>query len=158
MPAANIETLYRCEEVLEAAAKTILSSNASLTAFRQLDTGNVTAPWCAVQVSGISATGAQHYDTAGFTWDSGFTAQLSVVVATNRVKEGGSSTHTATVAKVRRYICDLTKWTDVALPYHKVWSATNSGSQPTVDENDRLDMTTLTFTLQFLIRDDAWPV
>lgn len=159
MPAANIETIYRFEEALEAAVKTNLTDNAGLTTYRQRDTtGNVTAPFAAVQISGITADGNQHIDSGStFGWDSDFTASLTVVVATNRVKEGGSSTHTATLGKVRRYILDLTKWTDAAIPYLKVWNVNIAGSQPAVDEDDRLDLTTLTFRVRFLIRENAWP-
>ena len=159
MPAANIETLYRFEEYLEAALKTNLTTNASLTTYRQRDTtANVAAPFAAVQLSGVSADGTQRADSGGtFGWDSDFTGTIEVVVATNRVKEGGSSTHTATLGKVRRYVIDPTKWTDAAIPYHKVWSVMNTGSQPVADEDNRLDMTTLTFKVRFLIREDAWP-
>lgn len=159
MPADNIETIYRFEEALEAAVKANLTANASLTTYRQRDTsGNVSAPFAAVQVSGITADGTQRVDSGGtFGWDSDFTATLTVVVATNRVKEAGSSTHTATLGKVRRYLLDLTKWTDAALPYLKVWCINCNGSQPAVDEDGRLDLTTLTFRVRFLTREDAWP-
>lgn len=159
MPAPNIETIYQFEEALEAAAKANLTTNASLTAYRQRDTtANVSAPFAAIQLSGVTADGNQHIDSGGtFGWDSDFTGTLTVVVATNRVKEGGSSTHTATLGKVRRYLLDLTKWTDLAIPYLKVWCINLAGSQPSVDEDDRLDITTLTFRVRFLIREDAWP-
>lgn len=159
MPASNIETIYRFEEALEAAVKTNLTDNASLTTYRQRDTtANVSAPFAAVQLSGITADGTQHADSGGtFGWDADFTGTLTVVVATNRVKEGGSSTHTATLGKVRRYLLDLMKWTDAAIPYLKVWCVNCAGSQPTVDEEALLDLTTLTFRVRFLIREDAWP-
>lgn len=157
MPAPNIETLYKFEDYLEAAVKTNLGTNGSLTVYRQRDRDSVAAPFCAVQLSGVTAAGNVHVDSSNVGWDSDFNAQLSVAVVTNRVKEGASSTHAATLGKVRRYLCDTTKWTDAALPYHKVWSVTNSGSVPQVDEENRLDITTLSFAIKFIIREDAWP-
>ena len=159
MPASNIETIYQFEDAIESAVKTNLTSNASLTTYRQRDTtASVAAPFSAVQLSGITSDGTQRKDASSdFGWDSDFTATLTVVVATNRVKEGASSTHAATLGKVRRDLLDLTKWTDDALPYLKVWCVNIAGTQPSVDEDDRLDLTTLTFRIRFLIKETAWP-
>ena len=76
---------------------------------------------------------------------------------TNRVKEGGTSTHNATLGKVRRYLYDLSLWTDSLLPYHKVWLVMENGSSPTSSDDDRLDMTALSFQIRILIRETAWP-
>lgn len=157
MSAPSIEAIFQFEEAIENAAKSILTNSAGLTAYRQHDTGNVSAPFVALQLSGVTATETQHADGSGNGWPSDMSATLHATVITNRVKEGGTSTHNATLGKVRRYLYDLSQWSDALLPYHKIWLVMENGSSPTSSDDDRLDMTALSFQIRILIRDQAWP-
>jgi Flp pilus assembly protein TadG len=154
MPAANIETLYQFENALEAAAKSILTTSASLTAYRQRDTDTVATPWAAVQLSGVRADGNFHM-IGDVGWPSSFDGQLRVVVVTNRGQNAAS--HITYVGKVRRNLYDLTLWTSVLLPNHKVWSVMETGTSPQISGDENQDATEITFALKWLIIESEWP-
>lgn len=154
MPAANIETLYQFENSLESAAKSILTTSASLTSYRQRDTDSVATPWAAVQLSGVRADGNVHM-IGDVGWPSSFEGSLRVVVVTNRGQN--SASHTGYVGKVRRYLYDITLWTLVLLPYHKVWSVMETGTAPIISGDENHDATEITFQVKWLIIEGEWP-
>jgi hypothetical protein len=153
MPAANIETLFQFENALETAVKTILAA-IPLTAYRQRDVDEVATPWAAIQLSGTRAERAAHLN-GSVTWPDGFSGSLRVVIVTNRGQNAAS--HTTYVGKVRKAIYDLTNFTTGLLPYHKVWNAMETGTNPTVTADQNEDASEITFKLDWLIREDAWP-
>lgn len=154
MPAAStIEELYQFENSLESAAKSILAA-VPLNAYRQRDTDEVATPWAAIQLSGTRAERAAHVidDVA---WPDGFSGSLRVVIVTNRGQNAAS--HTTYVGKVRRALYDLPNWTALLLPYHKVWNVMETGTAPTPIEDQNQDASEITFKVDWLIRETAWP-
>lgn len=156
MPASNIETLYQFEDALESAAKSILVNAAGLTSEQQRSTATLATPFAIVQASGITA-GSKQYKTGanGFNWPIDFSCTLTVVVTTNRQENAAS--HASYLGKVRRHFYDLTNWSDARLPYHKVALVSEQGTSPSYTEDERFDVSTMTFRLMFFIKDGAWP-
>ncbi|NBR87387.1 MAG: hypothetical protein EB141_13340 [Verrucomicrobia bacterium] len=153
MPASDRQTLYQFENAIEAAAKSIIVA-IPLNAYRQRDSDTVATPWAMIQLHGTRAAGAVHM-IGDVGWPSDFEATLAVTIRTNRGQN--ASSHTNYVGKVREAMYNLTNWNAVRLPYHTVWSVMESGTTIGLDQEERQDITEISFTIKFLINEAAWP-
>lgn len=153
----TVSQLYQFEEVIEFAAKAILTATTpgpALTVYRSRDSAEVATPYVTLTLGGVSADGGMHM-IGNVGYPSDYSATLTVTIVSHRIDNAGQ--HAGIVGSVRQFFYDLTQWTDALLPYHTVWLVMESGTSQAVAEDDRFDETTLSFRVKFLIKETAWP-
>lgn len=154
MQATDILDLYKYEDAIETAVKTLLSAN-EITASRQRDAATLATPRAEVQFT--TGSGIEHYHNfpgANPRPDT-FSGSLSVGIVTDRTKNDAD--HTTIRAKVRNLIYDFRDSINVLLSYHAILRVLESGTSPLVTAEDNQDVSTVNFTVDFCIRTDAWP-
>lgn len=154
MPAASIAILYQFESYLDLAVQSVLQSE-GVTAFVQGGTDTLTTPRCEVQFS-LGSDRKHLVPSDGSFWPNEFNGTLRLAIATNRGQN--SDSHKEYRAKAIWLLNDYNRqFTSSNLPYHEVIDMTLTSATPTVQSEDDIDISTLTFSVVVGIRTDAWP-
>ena len=157
VPATAWETLYRFEDYIEAAAKTILTARNVTTVYIQQDTTDLVTPRASLQF--VVGGAIEHYGmraSDGQMFVDRWQGRLTVEVATAR--NVNKSSHSAIRSKVRQY---LGQWglfrTDALLPYHDIARVFEGPSSPIIRTEEDEDVSQISFEIIFGIRSGAWP-
>lgn len=164
MQAPDYDTLFRQEEQIENAVKTILTAE-GLDAYTQRDirydaNGNIVSlptPRVDVQLA-LGPVYDLHMspDRAGNLWYDAWTATLTCAIVTKRTKNNDQ--HGLMRAQIRRLMqCAAGKLTEAVLPHHKLSKIVEHGTAPTVKTQDDCDDSAVTFSCIVAVRGDAWP-
>ena len=152
--AADYPTLYDFEGQIETAADTVLSTLLS-DVRKPRDTDDLATPraTCQLIVSGDKERYAQlpNGDLRGNLYGG----TLEVTIATHR--RNNASSHNSFRAKVRTLLQDYrTQFTAALLPYLQILKLVESGNSP-VENRDGIDISTMQSSIDFGIRQEAWP-
>jgi len=153
MPAANVIDLYRYEDAIETAVKTLLQAN-GIAAYKQQDTAETVTPRAEIQFAPGAAEEHYHLFLNGDQRPDVFTGSLQVAVVTNRETNGLD--HSTVRATVRHLIYGFLETLNPLLAYHAIYRVLESGSSPTIQPEENHDRTEINFSVEFNIRTDAW--
>jgi len=158
MAASSIEDLLNFETHFESAAVTFLNDEISIDVFGTLSESELTTPRIEVQMEVTTSEftslreGGAAPTTKDFTdYEGIFTAN---VVTDNAVGQAGNhATYRAQCRKMLLY--SGTNWDSSTLPYYDLkWL---QPTESTYSTSDDFQVTALTWSVKFAIRDDAWP-
>jgi hypothetical protein len=156
MPAPDLQTLYKVEDAIEAAWKTVLQAE-GLTAFKTRDDDVLTLPRVDILVALGGATGHRGLRAPGqFALDA-WAGQVTLQVKTKRVSDQ-PETHADWVAEVRlaaQYFED--RLGASVLPFHALSMVQESGTERSVGDDDETDISAISFDFIVSIRSNAWP-
>jgi hypothetical protein len=156
-PAPTWDVLYRFEDYIEAAAKSVLKSRGFVSVYIQQDTDDIVTPRVSLQ---FTVTGAiEHYgireiDQQLFVdrWQGRLTAAIVTDRSVNK------HAHSAIRAKTRQY---LSQWqlynTTLLLPYHELVRCMEGPSSPIIRAEEDEDVSEISWDIIFGIRSWAWP-
>lgn len=169
MAAENLADLHNFQQHFEQAAKSGLFDQQGLTVFVSRDYADpdVSLPdeMLSVNLAGLEAVevrGIQSGVNFGQEW-VGYQAELLFMVRTIREDdipvpaETIQTRHNDILSKVRASMLYQSCIWDGRLPYYDVTEVKPGLQVWDSEEEIRLDQTTLPYTIQFLIRQDAWP-
>lgn len=164
MPADTFDQIYSVELQVEAAVK-YLFGLAEITCLTSTDAASEhqnVRPRVEAVYTHSDANQSNH--TAGPYYRSRlFGGQLTITVVTNAVPEGdgGIALHSTTRANVRNIMAkmrhDLTSTYPERLPYHTISNVMEQGTSPTINTDDGVLTSQLTFDFQVNVKPDAWP-
>lgn len=128
----------------------------------QMDDAQLKTPRYVFQFSSQGVYGGDEsrdaIDNNGVQRQQMFRGQLTVVILTDRV-DNTDGTHSTLRANIRSI---LHRWritlTREFFPYYDIGNMVEAGMNPSVENQQNLDVSTLRFNLVFSIRADAWPV
>jgi|SRR6185503_17316406 len=154
MPAPDFETIYAIEDALDLAFATLIRA-ADLAAWTQREVSQVVTPYSAVQVSLGAST--EHYALVGSNYRPDiWNASLQIQVVTDR--KNNNPLHSTYRAKIRNVLADdAAIKASALLPYHEVFSTLETGTTPTIQAENDLDISTLTYAVKVGTRSGAWP-
>lgn len=156
MSAPDLATLYRVEDAVETAWKTVLEAD-GLTVFKSISDDVLTLPRVDVECTLGAPTGHRGQVTPGnFTLDA-WTATIRCNIKTKRF-ELQPELHQDWLAAVRlagQYFED--RFGSAVLPYHALSMIQESGTERGVDDADDTDFSTVQWDAIVSIRTDAWP-
>lgn len=154
-PATNWLDLYRFEDAIEGAAKSILQGAGIPNAYVQRDGDNIATPAVGIQLVAGGAT--EHY---GFRAGDGeqfldaWTGILTFAVLTDRTRNARA--HSDTVAKIRWLMQNISLW-EPLMPFHQMTRIIEAGTSPQVRGENNLDASEISFNTVFSIRAGSWP-
>lgn len=154
MQASDFETLYKIEDAMETAVKTLFEQN-SITGLRQRDADSAATPRATIQFTVGANTEHYHIFPNGETRPDIWSGSLSIGVVTDRTKN--NSDHSSIRAKIRHLLYSFATTLNPILAYHSIMRVLESGTTPTVISDQNQDMSEINFTVNFCIRPDAWP-
>ena len=157
MPATSHPVLYQWEDTIEDACLVLLAGADISNTYKQRSDDVTSTPRVGVQFVPGAATGHLFRGQAADTehWDQ-FDATLNIELVTDRQRDAATPQHTEILGKIRWAVADCDNW-GAALDYHEVLKVMPQGTTQTVDEEQGQDASTLTYSITFGIRPDAWP-
>lgn len=158
MPAPSIEALFAFEDEIESAIQEMFTA-IPYNCYRQRDADSVATPFVTVQLSGCIETGEPRFKTLGSVsvpYPQGWTGTLTMQVVTKRGAAGTS--HTTELSKVRRYMAEFqARLTSVELRYHGIREISATASSPQIAVDEDHDVTSLSYSIKWMILTGAWP-
>lgn len=157
MPALTNEELLSFETLIELAFVKLLADR-GVTFYESRSVLEAETPWGEVSLNSGSTTEHKHSGIHDF-----WTSQLEFTIRTSREYDGSNpqgSKHKRMIGKVRA-LCSMpviaAEWmsTDAGQLYN-VMDIRETGSSRAIDEENKLDITTISFTLKHGIRPDSW--
>jgi hypothetical protein len=104
------------------------------------------------------ATGHKQLCPDGFSRPDAWRGQLSIQVIT-ALRNTSENVHGKQRAQVRAFVSMLAQSKDLSdlLQFHAVNDILDTGTTPTIKSADGYEATTLTYSVHFNVRPDAWP-
>ena len=166
MPAAaNWELLFNFEDLIESAAKAVLTaaSISGLNIYSQQDVLDVATPAVSLQFTVRGAVEHYGFRSDGERFVDLWEGTLEACIETDRAKAraGASQGHAALRAECRRHLSSIAAWNAVAavsLPYHVIWKVLEGASTPKIEADKDRDISVISFNIMFGVRPGAWPV
>lgn len=156
MPAPDLQTLYRPEEAVETAVKTVLNTATGITWNRQRSTNSNDTPRGEILIEGLAVTGHRHIHAAAFNYDE-WAGSLRLRIVTRRDENTGQ--HDTILGKVRvALLAQANSFTVVNLPYHSLHECMEESCALNVDSEENEDVTELVYRIRIGIRETGWPV
>ena len=158
MPAADIPTIYKFEDNIETAVVLILAAlSPAITAKKQRSDDTRATPFSSVQFQTGEANPDHEYTCPdGKVRDVNYSGTLAISIVTDRNRN--ASSHVTLVSQVRAAFSHRDLFTSSNLPYYKLWNIRPTGTSFGITEDDKQDITTLTWDVGFEILTTAWPV
>lgn len=154
MPAPNIETLYKFESYIMAAAETVLNNAGVSSSYVQRDDAELTTPRVELQFA-LGAANGHVYLSGSKAYQDGFEGNLSALVVTDRFNN--SSFHNEFSSKVSALLSDPSNFNSGSnLPYHSVVRSDLVSVSPTINTEDGQDVSGLSFVLSIWIKPTSW--
>lgn len=157
MPAADIPTIYKFEDNIETAVVAILAALTSpITAKKQRSDDTRSTPFSSVQfTTGEANPGHEYACPDGKDRDVNYSGALSITIYTDRNRN--ASSHVTLVSQIRAAFSHRDLFTTTNLPYYRIWNIRPTGTSLGVTEDDKIDVTTLSWEVGFEILTTAWP-
>lgn len=156
MSAPDLATLYRVEDAVEAAWKTVLEAD-GLTVFKSISEDVLTVPRVDVECSLGAPTGHRFEVTPGQWTMDAWQATIRCNIKTKRF-DAQPELHQEWISKVRlagQYFTD--RFSEATLPFHTLTMIQESGTDRGVDDTDDTDFSTIQWDAIVCIRSNAWP-
>ncbi|HWL53866.1 MAG TPA: hypothetical protein VNQ90_15610 [Chthoniobacteraceae bacterium] len=160
MIAPSIDDLYRVEDDVEKAIKSILERDGIAPVYVQQDSEVLTSPRVEVQLQLGAATGHKHIDRQKRVWIDAWNGTLVFQIVTRRKDEKTKLDpfHSKWRAAIRRIMQGCAgSITTHDLPYHGLPKITEQGTTPKVESEDKVDISEVAFSVLVCIRPSAWP-
>jgi hypothetical protein len=156
MTAPDIDTLFMLEDHIETGVQRVLKS-IQIKAFKQCDADDIgLTPYVNIQLALGGVTGHYGQDKKGKLWKDAWNATLGFEIVTNRSKKQiEHATYRAHIRRLMQYAEGL--FTEEVMPYHTLTKIEESGTRPTFDGGEGLDISQVSFSCIVSIRQNAWP-
>jgi len=156
--APTYDILYDFESQIEEAFSDVLDEKTAIGCYTQRSNQDLTTPRYEFQFTNGAATGKHGRAKDGFLYPDGWSGTLRARLITERKADVSFTAHRQSVAKLRRYIAQFETFiTEENLPYLDIESVMETGSSQGIDEDQKHDITELSFLVGFYIRPNAWP-
>jgi hypothetical protein len=156
MSAPDLATLYRVEDAVETAWKTVLEAD-GLTVFKSISEDVLTVPRVDVECALGAPTGHRFEVTPGQWTMDAWQATIRCNIKTKRF-DAQPALHQEWISKVRlagQYFTD--RFSEATLPFHTLTMIQESGTDRGVDDTDDTDFSTIQWDAIVCIRSNAWP-
>jgi hypothetical protein len=158
--APDLVSLFKFEKQIETAVKAVLAIP-SFGLHIQRSTDELATPFVAFQFRLGAATGHVQLVPKGsdrIAIKDTYAGTLECEVNTNRGALDQQELHDDYRARIRVAMMDYERtFTATVLPWLLIDDITESGTSPSIDGGNDLDISKVSFAVRFRIRSDAWP-
>ena len=163
MQAPSYEPVYDLETSLEEAVAALLVA-AGFSALTRLNSNaefQQVRPRVAVLARENGPTAQAHFHLVPVTFEQHidiFSMSLTLELTTEPTATGNTQ-HPLYRSRIRRLMAKFGPAfpDETILPYHAVCRCWTAGAEPRFDTANGIEMTTFTYSLDYMIRSDAWP-